>query len=140
MDDFRSQLRAVIDAMLAEGVTPAFLLVDLEGAETIKSSHGAQSLDHFKEAAIRAVVSASGGADAFTYGDDRIVAILGAEFSRLKTFALIERLRRAIPLLGQSFDCFLRPAFDVLEYDEQAGITALITGLTTRRSHEELSA
>jgi hypothetical protein len=140
MEDFRTQLRGLIDAMRAEGVAPAFLVVDLEGAEAIKAARGAESIEQFKDAAVRAVVSATGGADAFTYGDDRVVAILGAEFGRLKTFAIIEKLRRTIPLVGQSFDCYLRPNFDVLEYDEQAGIGALITQLTTRRSHEELSA
>jgi hypothetical protein len=50
------------------------------------------------------------------YGEERIVAIL-AGFDRLRTFAMIEKLRRGLPLLAQSFDCFLRPEFDVLEYD-----------------------
>jgi hypothetical protein len=140
MEDFRTQLRALIDAMRAEGVEPAFLVVDLEGADTIKATRGAESLEQFKESAIRALVTATGGADAFTYGDDRIVAVLGADFSRLKTFAVIEKLRRTIPLVGQSFDCFLRPNFDVLEYDDAAGIGGLIAQLTTRRSSDELSA
>jgi hypothetical protein len=140
MEDFRTQLRALIDAMRAEGVEPAFLVVDLEGADTIKATRGAESLEQFKESAIRALVTATGGADAFTYGDDRIVAVLGADFTRLKTFAVIEKLRRTIPLVGQSFDCFLRPNFDVLEYDDAAGIGGLIAQLTTRRSSDELSA
>jgi hypothetical protein len=140
MEDFRSQLRGLIDAMRAEGVDPAFLVVDLEGADSIRSSQGPDSIERFKDAAIRAVVSATGGADAFTYGDDRVVAVLGAEFSRLKTFALIEKLRRVIPPLGQSYDCYLRPAFDVLEYDERGGIGALIAQLTTRTPRDELSA
>jgi len=139
MDEFRTQLRNLIDEMRAGGVEPAFLVVDLEGAAAIKAQ-GDDSLDRFKEGAIRSVVSATGGADAFTYGDDRVVAILGSEFDRLKTFAIIEKLRRAIPLLGQSFDCFLRPNFDVIEYDEATGIGALITQITTRRTQEELSA
>jgi hypothetical protein len=141
MDDFRTQLRGLIDEMRASGVNPAFLVVDLEGADSIRAARGAQSLEQFKEAAIRAVIGATGGlADAFSYGDDRIVAVLGAEFGRLKTFAIIEKLRRSIPFVGQSFDCFLRPEFDVFEYDEAAGIGGLIAQLTTRRSHEELSA
>ena len=141
MDDFRTQLRGLIDAMRAEGVNPAFLVVDLQGADAIRAARGAESLEQFKEAAIRAVVSATGGvADAFSYGDDRVVAILGAEFGRLKTFSVIEKLRRSIPFVGQSFDCFLRPEFDVLEYDDNAGIGALIAQLTTRRTQEELSA
>jgi hypothetical protein len=139
MDEFRTQLRNLIDEMRATGVEPAFLVVDLEGAAGLKAQ-GTDTLDSFKQAAIRAVVNATGGADAFTYGDDRVVAILGDGFDRLKTFAVIEKLRRAIPLLGQSFDCFLRPNFDVIEYDETTGIGALITQITTRRTHEELSA
>jgi len=140
MDDFRTQLRNLIDAMRAEGIDPAFLVVDLEGAESIKAARGVQSLDQFKEAAVRAVVNATGGADAFTYGDDRVVAVLGAEWGRLRTFSLIDKLRRTIPILGQSFDCYLRPNFDVLEYDEASGIGALIAQLTTRRTNDEMTA
>jgi hypothetical protein len=66
--------------------------------------------------------------------------VLGEEWTRLKTFSLIDKLRRTIPLVGQSFDCFLRPNFDVLEYDDATGIGALIAQLTTRRNHEEMSA
>ena len=139
MDEFRTQLRNLIDAMRADGIEPAFLVVDLEGAAQIKA-HGIDSLDNFKDAAVRTVVNITGGADAFTYGDDRVVAILGSDFGRLKTFSVIEKLRRAIPLLGQSFDCYLRPNFDVIEYDEQKGIGALITQITTRKTQEELSA
>jgi hypothetical protein len=139
MDEFRTQLRNLIDAMRADGVEPAFLVVDLEGAAQIKA-RGIDSLDNFKDAAVRTVVNATGGADAFTYGDDRVVAILGGDFGRLKTFAVIEKLRRAIPLLGQSFDCYLRPNFDVIEYDEATGIGALITQITTRKTQDELSA
>jgi len=140
MDDFRSQLRNLIDAMREEGIEPAFLVVDLEGAESIKAARGAESLEQFKEAAIRALVNATGGADAFTYGDDRVVAVLGSDWGRLRTFSLIDKLRRTIPLIGQSYDCFLRPSFDVLEYDEQAGIGALIAQLSVRRTHDELTA
>ena len=53
---------------------------------------------------------------------------------------MIDKLRRQIPLLGQSFDCFLRPEFDIFEYDEHAGISALITQITTRIPREDLSA
>ena len=137
MDDFRKQLQGVIDAMLAEGSQPAFLCIDLEGAEQIKKSHGVESLDLFKEAAISAVNNATNGADAFTYGDERIVAILGAEYDRLKTFALIQKLRRVIPLLGQSFDCFLRPECDVIDYDPVAGVAALINNLAVRTRPSE---
>ena len=59
-------------------------------------------------------------------------------FDRLKTFALIQKLRRTIPLLGQSFDCFLRPECDVLEYDAQTGAAGLISQIAKRRqqTHE----
>ncbi|MEX2225876.1 MAG: hypothetical protein WEB52_05430 [Dehalococcoidia bacterium] len=140
MDDFRSQLRGLIDSMRAEGVNPVFLVIDSEGADSIKAARGAESLEQFKDAVVRAVVSATGGADAFSYGDERVVAVLGSEWGRLRTFSLIDKLRRSIPLVGQSFDCFLRPNFDVLEYDDEAGIGALIAQLTTRRTNEELSA
>lgn len=137
MEDFRSQLNNLISEMLAEGVTPVFLVVDLEGAEQIKKTRGQQGLDNFHEAAVAAVVAATNGADAFTYGDDRVVAVLGSEFDRLKTFALSQKLRRAIPFLGQSFDCFLRPEFDVVEYDPGAGVGALIKQLAAPRIRDE---
>lgn len=140
MDDFRDQLTAVLDHMIERGERPAFLIVDLEGAADIKRSHGQESLDKFKNAAIDALVAATNGADAFTYGEDRVVAILGHEWDRLKTFALIQKLRRAIPLLGQSFDCFLRPEFDVVDYDESAGIAGLIRQITTKRSEAREAA
>jgi hypothetical protein len=111
--------------------------MDLEGAAAIKVARGTEGLEQFKEAAMRAVISATDGADAFTYGDDRVVAILGAGWGRLKTFSLIEKLRRSIPLVGQSFDCYMRPTFDVFEYDENAGISALIAQITTRITQEE---
>lgn len=137
MEDFRSQLSSVIAAMAAEGITPVFLVIDLEGAEFIKKSRGADSLDKFHEDVIAAVASAAGGADAFTYGEDRVVAILGGGFDRLKTFALSQKLRRVIPFIGQSFDVFLRPEFDVVEYDASAGVGVLIKQLAYRRPKEE---
>ena len=138
MDDFRSQLSSVIDAMLAHGGQPLFVVAWLEGAEQMRAAHGADSLAKFKEAAIDAVVSATSGADTFTYGDEKIVVILdGAAYDRLKTFALIQRLRRAIPLLGQSFDCYLRPEFDVLEYDAQVGVGGLIAALAARPQRDD---
>jgi hypothetical protein len=137
MDDFRGQLQQLIDEMLAQGVTPAFLVIDLEGSTEIKKSHGAESLAKFQAAVINAVVAATNGADAFTYGDDRVVAVLGAEYDRLKTFALSQKLRRAIPFLGQSFDCFLRPEFDVIEYSATFGVAGLIKQLAAPRFREE---
>jgi GGDEF domain-containing protein len=140
MDDFRSQLSALIDEMLAAGASPVFLVIDLEGVEQIKKNHGAESLDKFHAAAISAVIAATDGADAFSYGDDRIVAILDGGFDRLKTFALSQKLRRVIPLLGQSFDCFLRPEFDIVEYDANAGVGALIARISMRRIRNEEAA
>lgn len=138
MEDFRSQLAAVIDAMVAEGGQPLFIIAALDGAEQMRAAHGAESLAKFKEAAIDAVVSATDGADTFTYGDDKIVLILdGRAYDRLKTFALIQRLRRVIPLLGQSFDCFLRPEFDVLEYSAEVGVGALIAALVARPNRRD---
>jgi hypothetical protein len=142
MDDFRQQLTQVLDAMLAEGIEPLFLVVELDGVKELKSTHGDESLQKFKQAAIDAIVGATRGADAFTYGDDSIIAILdGRDYDRLRTFALMQKLRKAIPLLGQSFDCFLRPGFDVLEYDPQVGVAGLINNITTARSkrHDEES-
>ncbi len=133
MEDFRSQLAAVIDAMVTQGGQPLFIIAALDGAEQMRAAHGAESLTKFKQAATDAVVSATAGADTFTYGDEKIVVILdGAAYDRLKTFALIQRLRRVIPLLGQSFDCFLRPEFDVLEYSREVGVGGLIAALAAR--------
>jgi hypothetical protein len=132
-NSFRSQLSAVLDEMLADGDQPVFLVIDLDGAEELRRNHGAETMQNFKDAALAAVGSATGGADAFTYGEDRIVAILDQRFDRLKTFALIQKLRRAIPLLGQSFDCFLRPECDVIEYDAQSGVSGLIARLAQPR-------
>jgi GGDEF domain-containing protein len=134
MDDFRMQLTAVIDAMREAGSEPSFLVVDLDGIEFIKKTHGDESVARFREAATGAISNAAGGCDTFRYGDERIVAILGG-FSRLRTFALIEKLRRMLPLLGQSFDCALRPEFDVLDLDEQgvAGLVAQLAKLTRDR-------
>jgi hypothetical protein len=139
MDDFRSQLTAVIDHMAEAGDTPIFLVVDLEGALDIKRVRGTEGLEQFKKQAIELVASTTGGCDAFTYGDETLVAILGAStFDRLKTFALITKLRRAVPLLGQNFDCYLRPECDVLEYDPQIGAAGLISQIARRRqqAHE----
>lgn len=132
MEDFRSQLKGVIDAMLAEGNTPAFLVIDLAGVEEIKRARDAESLQQFYQSAIDTVVAATHGADAFTYGEDRLVAILGPDHDRLKSFALIQKLRRAMPLLGQSYDCFLRPEFNIIEYDAATGVGGLIVQLAAR--------
>jgi hypothetical protein len=139
MDDFRSQLTAVIDHMAQDGDSPIFLVVDLEGALDIKRVRGVEGLEQFKKEAIELVASVTGGCDAFTYGDETLVAILAAStFDRLKTFALITKLRRAVPLLGQSYDCYLRPECDVLEFDAQTGAAGLISQIARRRhqTHE----
>ena len=138
MDDFRKELAAVVDVMRGEGVEPAFLVVDLEGIAAIRQMHGAGSLDTFRETAIGAISAAANGCDTFTYGDERIVAILGG-FGRLQTFALIEKLRRALPFLGQSFDVVLRPEFDVLEYDEGTGVAGLVAQLARLSRNREVA-
>lgn len=128
MDEFRAHLTAAVDALLAQGVTPVFLVVELVGAGEIKRVHGAESLATFRDTATGAVVSAGHGCESFTYGDERVVAILPG-FDRLKTFAIIEKLRRGLPYLAQSFDCVLHPEFDVIEYDATLGVGGVITQL-----------
>jgi hypothetical protein len=127
MDDFRVQLSSVIDGMVAEDLEPVFLVVDLWGAEDIKRNQGAESLAKFHEATMDSITNACGGT-AFVYGEFRVVGILPAP-SRLKTFALIQKLQRALPLLGQSYDCILHPDFDVLEYEAAAGVAGVISQL-----------
>jgi hypothetical protein len=127
--DFRTELGALIDALQADGIEPVFLIVDLEGISYMKRQHGAETLEKFRAAAIDAISNAASGCDAFTYGDERIVAVLPG-LARLKTFALIDKLRRTLPFLGQSFDCVLRPEFDVLEYDPARGVGGLISELS----------
>jgi hypothetical protein len=109
-----------------------FLVIDLYGVERIKQMHGQESIDKFRAAATGAITSAGSGCDAFTYGEDRIVAILPG-FERLKTFALADKLRRSLPYLAQSFDFALQPEFDMLEYDETTGVAGLINQLVKRR-------
>ena len=128
MDDFRGHLTEAVDALLAQGVKPVFLVVELGGAGDIKRVHGADSLATFREAATGAIVAACGGCESFTYGEERVVAILPG-FDRLKTFAIIEKLRRGLPYLAQSFDCMLHPEFDVIEYDLSTGIGGVIAQL-----------
>lgn len=138
MDDFRNELGALIDALEADGIEPVFLIVDLEGIMQVKRDHGADTLEKFRAAMVDAISNAAGGCDAFTYGDERIVAVLPG-LPRLKTFALIEKLRRTLPFLGQSFDCVLRPDFDVLEYDPAHGVAGLVSQLSrlSRREGNE---
>jgi hypothetical protein len=131
MDDFRAQLSLAVDGMIAEQIEPVFLVVELFGAEYIKHQHGAESLTKFHEAAVNAITGTSRGGTAISYGEGRIVGILPGH-DRLKTFAMIERLRRALPMLAQSFDCILQPDFDVLEYDAGTGIAGVMAQLVTR--------
>ena len=131
MDDFRTHLSQVVEAMLAANIEPVFLVVDLHGVEYIKRQQGTESLEQFHEAAAGAVEGASQGGAALSYGEGRIVAILPGH-SRLKTFAIIEKLLRVLPMLAQSFDCMLQPGFDVLEYDADTGIGGVMAQLVTR--------
>lgn len=135
MDDFRSQLAAYVDAMLAADVRPVFLVVDLVGAHEIKRTHDADILDRFRETAAGAVSNAAGGCETFTYGDERLVAVLG-DVDRLRSFAMVEKLQRILPLLAQSFDCPLHPDFDFIEYDEHAGVSGLIGQLARQLKHD----
>jgi hypothetical protein len=138
MDDFRTELTAAIEAMRDSGAEPTFLIVDLDGLAAVKHSSDSGALDTLRDAATGAISVATGGCDTFTYGEERIVAILPG-FRRLQTFALIDKLRRALPLLGQSFDCALRPEFDVLEYDEALGVAGLVSQLA-KLTHEREAA
>ncbi len=131
MDDFRPRLTEIVDAMLAANIEPVFLVVDLLGVEYIKRQHGVESLETFHEAAVEAIGGASQGGAALSYGEGRIIAILPGH-GRLKTFAIVEKLRRAMPMLAQSFDCILQPDFDVLEYEAGTGIGGVMAQLVTR--------
>lgn len=131
MDDFRAQLSQAVDAMLTKNIEPVFLVVDLIGVEYMKRQHGVEGLDKFRDAACGTIEGASQGGAALAYGEGRIVGILPGH-SRLKTFAIIEKLRRALPMLAQSFDCILQPDFDVLEYEEGTGIAGVMAQLVTR--------
>ncbi len=139
MDDFRLELGAVVDAMREAGSEPVFLIADLDGMAYIKKTHGAESLDTFRAAATEAISAAGGGCDTFMYGEERVVAIL-AGFGRLQTFSVIDKLRRALPLLGQSFDCILHPEFDVLEYDPQLGVAGLVAQLGKLKRYQDEAA
>lgn len=138
MDDFRTELSAAIAAMRDAGLEPAFLIVDLDGLAAVKQSNDPGALATLRDAASGAISSAAGGCDTFTYGEERVVAILPG-FRRLQTFALIDKLRRALPLLGQSFDCALRPEFDVLEYDEKSGVAGLVSQLAKLTREREVA-
>jgi hypothetical protein len=131
MDEFRAELTAFVDEILASGKKPMFLVVDLFGAEFIKANRGAQDLQNFREAAMNAVTGAAPGSHAFCHGDLRVVGILPG-FDRLKTFALIDKLGRTLPFVAQSYDCVLYPEFDTLEYDPAHGVAGLINHLVQK--------
>ena len=137
MDDFRTQLKEAIDAMSEEGVEPVFLVIDLRGSIYIKRGQGIASFEKFRQSALDALAAAAEGCDTFTYGEERIVGLLPG-FGRLKTFALIERLRRALMLLAQSYDCTLSPDFDALELDPATGVAGVVNHLAaaTREAGE----
>ncbi len=137
MEDFRTQLTACIDGILAEGSTPVFLVVDMEGAGQIKRTYDLEALDRFRDAACNAVSSAGGGCDVFTYGEERIIAVLEG-VDRLKSFSIADKLRRGLPLLGQSFDAILHVEFDFIDYDPVTGVAGLINQLLhqQRQKHE----
>lgn len=136
MDDFRKELTALIDGLMAEGRTPMFLMVDLVGAEELRRSSDAEALPNFRDACMASLSGAARDAQTFSYGDIRIVAILHG-FDRLKTFALVEKMRRMLPLLAQSFDCILVPEFDTLEFDERTGVNGLINQIVAPRQDLE---
>ncbi len=136
MDDFRKELAALIDGLMAQGRTPMFLMVDLVGAEELRRSSDAAALENFRDACMASLSSTANDAQVFCYGDIRIVAILHG-FDRLKTFALVEKMRRMLPLLAQSFDCILALEFDTLEYDERTGVGGLINQIVAPRQSME---
>jgi hypothetical protein len=132
MDDFRKELTALVDGLLAQGITPMFLMIDLVGAESLRSSRDTESLPRFRETCMASLSAAAADAATFSCGDVRVAAIL-CNFDRLKTFALIEKMRRMLPLLGQSFDCTISPEFDTIEYDALSGVPGVISQLLAPR-------
>jgi len=136
MDDVRKELAATIDAMVAEGEVPMFLMVDLVGAEYLRQSARGDALATFRETCMASLSAAAGDTQVFSYGEIRIVAILHG-FDRLKTFALIEKMRRMLPLLGQSFDIDVQPEFDTLELDPATGAAGVIAQLVAPRQRAD---
>ena len=136
MDDFRKELTAVVDDLVASGVIPMFLVVDLVGAEYLRASGNAEGLPKFRETCMESLSGAAGGAETFSYGEIRIVAILQG-FDRLKTFSLVDKMRRMLPLLSQSFDVMLQPEFDTIVYDEATGVAGVINQLVAPRRYAD---
>lgn len=134
MDDFRRELTSLVDGLVAAGATPMFLMVDLTGAEHLRiASKDAGVLARFRETCMTSLSGAAANAEVFSYGDIRIVAVLQG-FDRLKTFALVEKMRRTLPLLGQSFDVVLQPEFDTIEFDPATGAAGVINQLVAPRA------
>ena len=134
MDDFRKELTAVVEELVAAGATPIFLMVDLVGAEYLRqSAKDPEALSRFRETCMASLSGAAGNASVFSYGEIRIVAILQG-FDRLKTFALVEKMRRTLPLLAQSFDVLLQPEFDTIEFEPAAGVAGVINQLVAPRA------
>lgn len=136
MNDFRHELTTVVDELVAQGIEPMFLMVDLAGAEVLRQAKDLESLQRLRETCMASLSSAANNAETFSYGDIRIIAILHG-YDRLKTFALIEKMRRMLPLLAQSFDCILGPEFDTIEYDERTGVSGVINQLIAPRRQAE---
>lgn len=132
MDDFRRQLTEHLDVILEQGVEPMFLMVDLVGAEVLRYARDTDSLPRFRETCMTSLSGAAGNSPVFAYGEFRIIGLLGG-YDRLKTFALVDKMRRMLPLLAQSYDCIVTPEFDTIEYDPQAGIAGLINQLAAPR-------
>jgi hypothetical protein len=133
MDDFRRELTSLVDGLVAAGIMPMFLMVDLNGAEHLRiSSNDPGALTRFRETCMDSLSGAASKAEVFSYGDLRIIAVLPG-FDRLKTFALVERMRRALPLLAQSFDVLIQPEFDTIEFDEASGVAGVINQIVAPR-------
>ena len=131
MDDFKSQLAAAIEDLQAQGKEPLFLAVDLNGIDQIKREHSADAARRFRQAAIDAINWTAHAYGCFTYGEVCVIAVIPG-LGRLRTFAVIEKLRRSLPLLAQSYDCSMQPSFDVLGYEEADGVAGLIKQLISR--------
>ncbi len=128
MDDFRAELTAAVDQLTEAGIEPVLLVVELTGAEDIKRAQGVASFEKFRASAAGAISAAGENCPTFGYGETRICGVL-AGFARLKTFALIDRLQRALPLLAQSYDCKVTPEVDVVEYAADTGVAGFVNHL-----------
>lgn len=132
MNDFRAELAELVEQVVAAGLTPVFMVIDLEGASDVRRTQGDESYDRFVTAVTGAVRSAGPGSEALRYNDSRFVAIMPG-FSRGRTFAIADKLGRSLPYIAQSFDCTLVPEFDIVEYDAAGGMAAFMHHLVARR-------